>query len=299
MSIVILCTRYSNDYFNNPQQRASYELRFFTPLMLRQLQDLQYPVRALGVYVAEHSQTPFKLLKVNTINTDNANVCFDIEPLPIHHNIPSADFQRETNRLVELRDDTQIIDILHRLNIAIPQEWTNNGPTPPISWEDWIGSYFKKLNSDNISSDDFENITAHLLKALGFQIEQMGHTRQGAFPDGIIKAPNLNFAFIYDCKYANNYYPITDDSRAMDSYMNHEGARLKETNPNLKVYPCFIARSFANNVREKANLYLTVENLLYILFKRLKKGLEFSLVPFERAYERRVIDRQFIDNNFQ
>ena len=254
--IIILYTHWAPDHWESPKETL-YPMMNYN--QLPGWNDLRnsLPLQGLGIYTAgnirgnpvDYTNQPFVFIKVTNMRYDEQNQPhFTIEPIAIS-NINSAQFLATIgqHRLFEAREFEPINAILNRLGVETPQDWLDIITTPAItSWEDWIGSYYKKLNSDNISPDDFEDITANLLRALGFQIEQMGHTRQGAFPDGIIKTPNLNLAFIYDCKCSNNYYPIADDSRAMDSYMNQEGARLKERNPNLKVYPCFIARSFAN-----------------------------------------------------
>lgn len=301
--IIMLKTNWANNYWSQEQLGAPYRTQYIN-LPLENLRRL-LPLPAIGIYIdgdsGDFSREPFQFMKIMGINEEGENIKFHTIPLPTE-TIASVQVPRRTNNLFEvIEHPQQIIAWLNEQTITSPPEWlelVNRQPQPTNqeTWQDWIGEHFKKLNSNNISNDEFEDIVADIFRAIGFEVEQMGHKRPGAFPDGILKTSSqLGFAFVYDCKNSSNYHLPAADSRAMSDYLENEQRRLREGEPNLKVYPLFIAKSFSNNFGEAG---FTADNLLYLLYKRLKLGKNFSLLPFEEAWRRKKIAKDFIDKNW-
>ncbi len=83
-------------------------------------------------------------------------------------------------------------------------------------------------------------------KALGFEVEQLGHRKLGAYPDGILVArPPYDFSIIYDCKNVRGYFPIESDKRALREYVEKFKPRILNKHKHVKrVFSCFIAKSF-------------------------------------------------------
>jgi DEAD/DEAH box helicase domain-containing protein len=305
--VIILYTNWTRTLFGINPGLAPYPQNQYTQLLNWNELVNFLPLAGLGVYIngrnGDFRDSPFVFLKIMGMQYDNnGQPSFNTEPIltTTQSSQEFLDHLADPHFLFESRESNEILDVLNTIQVQSPPDWLALlGETPPNqrdNWKFWIGEYFKRLN--NIGNNDFEDIVADIFRAIGFEVEQMGHKRPGAYPDGVLKAPNLNFAFVYDCKNSSNYFPIAGHGEAMAGYINREGGRLREGRPDLNVYQYFIAKSFTHPPTPNDEPGLTAENLLYILHKKLKLGNKFSLMPFEEAWRRRRIDKQWIDEHW-
>ena len=291
MDILILATNWASDYWSH-EQHARYLLHITnTHVNVNELQT-QCPLLAIGIYTngpnGDFTNVPFQFMKIIEITTDNEFVYFHTQPIDGNQGNVASNLIQPHTPLVRVVESNQIINLLQQLGVTRPAGWPGlvNGQAPTTtqeSWQDWIGEHFKKLNSNNISNNVFEDIVADIFRAIGFEVEQMGHKKQGAFPDGVLKVPNLNFAIVYDCKNSRDYFPPQDDQRAIRDYVDREGERLREQSPQLRVFSLFIAKSLRSC--EGANFGSSVDSILYCLYKKIKLGTKFSLVPCKNKAE--------------
>jgi hypothetical protein len=131
----------------------------------------------------------------------------------------------------------KVLRALRNFSIALPAEWEMllEEKIQP-SWRDWVGKHFQEILQP-ISNQEYEDRVAEILKALGFEVEQMGHRREGEYPDGIIYS--RDFAIVFDCKNRSNYFLDAKDKRAMIRYVQYAKRRIREQKRIEKVYLTF------------------------------------------------------------
>jgi len=151
------------------------------------------------------------------------------------------------------------------------------------------------LESENLSNNEFEDRVAALLTALGFCVDQQGYKLKGAYPDGVAIFDG-KYAIVYDCKNKKDFYPTEEDKRALYDYLMKE----KLVNEDKEHFCAFIAKSFAGEKEEKNIFYFSVEDLLYLLYKKLILGPKFSLSPLKKIlYEKMTVNKETIDNEWR
>lgn len=142
-------------------------------------------------------------------------------------------------------------------------------------WKNYIGKVYLLLMLEELSNDDFEDIVAQLLIALGFDVLQKGHLLFGAYPDGFARIDE-NFGIVYDCKNSRNFFATEEDIRAINQYYQDE----KNKNEQMKIFKVFITKS--SKAISRGDIFVwSVESLLYLLYKKLTLGNKFQLSPLK------------------
>jgi len=272
------------------------------------------PLLGIGLYIKQKllnftSQAPCFLI-IKGITEDERGVPqFDIHFVKKMEGVTSSQFLSRIGGSPELFfafPQDKILDILQKLGITPPSEWgALLEEETELSWQSWIGKRFLSL-SENISNDYYEDRVAEIFGALDFEVEQMGHKRQGELPDGILYSKD--FAIVYDCKNRPSYYLDTKDRRAMTSYVEDAKRRIGERQRIGRVYFALIAHSFdeqLDNLGEieratsSKGILLTSHTLLYLLFKKLSLGSSFLLADFEKLISSHVITIDHVDRVYR
>lgn len=137
-----------------------------------------------------------------------------------------------------------VLSVLRKFDVKPPSEWQKllEGKPQP-SWLDWVGKGFQDILQP-ISNPEYEDKVAAIFNALGFEVEQMGHKKEGEYPDAIVYSED--FAFIHDCKNRSNYFLDARDKRATIKYFQDAKRRVKERKGIEKMYFAFSAHSYDN-----------------------------------------------------
>lgn len=307
--ILLLYTNFGPPYWDREGKPARYTKRSFT--QLRDWHELKksLPVPALGIHFNKYKDLPFSYMTVIGMEYDDQGFpTFDYRCIQKSERASAQLLEKLHNpaigTLFEARDATVVLSLLTDLGEQPPQEWVtllSSKQTLPTleAWREWVGQHFLHLLDPGISNDDFEDVIAEIFRALGFEVNQMGHKRVGSYPDGTLVPPTADFAIVYDCKNTDNYYPTAEHQRALAEYLEKEGKRLQEQKRVRSVYSMFIARSFAQAELKGAHIFISADDLLYALFKRLRLGKDFALTAFDDLAKRNGrIDRQFMDREW-
>lgn len=301
---IILCTRWK--VFFEKENIAPYD--GFDSSKLQGWDEFikQGIIPALGVYTKEFNEECFVYIKVLGLSKDNSGFPrFDFKVIE-KSNTPSFKLLNllENKFLFSSISQNEIMSKLKQINENPPSEWVNlfekeikitedTSETNNIEWLAYIGEYYKRLFNRNISNNEFEDIVAKLLIALGFDVEQAGHNVVGAKPDGV--ATHNEYSLVYDCKNSDNFYLNEEERRKMDNYIKDENIIRKKH----ELFPLFIARGYNNSMKANYN-FLTVENLIYLLYKKLTFGFKFSLERLFRIIKRgKELSKDSIDIEFR
>jgi hypothetical protein len=303
--VLILCTWWEVDYWENDKV-APYTKRTIKPV--QHLKN-SLPLPAIGIYTKgrdkDYTSQPPCFLTIKSIDENEKS-----EPLFDFHYISKIEKLTSFTLLKEIgiRDlfftvpQEKILNILERFNIKPPSEWQKLLEAKPSPfWLEWIGKHFQDILQP-ISNPEYEDRIAEILHALGFEVEQLGHRKEGEYPDGI--AYSKDFAVIYDCKNRSNYFLNANDKRAMIKYVNYVKRRIQEQKGMEKVYFAFIAHSYDNmesisdiekETSSKGFLF-TSEALLYLLSKKISLGRSFLLADFEGLISNQAVTIEVVDN---
>jgi len=304
--VLVLCTYWSGDYWESDKV-APYPKRSIESV--RRLKDT-LPLAGIGVYSKGKgrdfsTQPPSFLIIKDITENEKGEPRFDFQYVSKMQGITSSTFLNE----VGVRDlffnvsGEKAMSILERFDIKPPIEWQKlleaELSSTPL-WRDWIGKRFQEI-LQTISNDDYEDRIAEIFKALGFEVEQLGHKKEGEYPDGI--AYSKDFAIVYDCKNKSNYFPIANDRRAMTQYVRHEKRRIEERIGIEKVYFALIAHSYEGTEKiseveketSSKGFILTSEIMLYLLFKKMSLGPSFLLADFEELASNQVITMESVE----
>jgi len=267
------------------------------------------PAPAIGVYIKQRERDfthiiPCFLAVRNISENEKGEPLFDFHFVAKMEGVTSLDFLSKIGQkgLFFTVPQEKVLRALHSFGIVPPAEWRMllEERIQP-SWRDWIGKHFEEI-LQQISNQEYEDRVAEILKALGFELEQMGNKREGEYPDGIIYS--RDFAMVYDCKNRSNYFLDAKDKRAMIRYVQYAQRRIREQKRIEKVYFAFAAKSYKEILRnldsiEKETLtkgaLFTSETLLYLLYKKLSQGPSFLLVDFEELVSGQIITKETID----
>jgi len=303
--VLVLCTNWSGDYWESDNV-APYSKRLTESV--RRLKDT-LPLAGIGVYLTREggdfsTQPPCFLIIKDITEKEKRASLFDFQYVSKMQGITSSAFLNKVGvrKLFFNVSGEKALSILKGLGIKPPIEWQKlleaELSSTPL-WRDWIGKRFQEI-LQIISNDDYEDRIAEIFKALGFEVEQLGHKKEGEYPDGI--AYSKDFAIVYDCKNKFNYFPIVNDRRAMTQYVRHEKRRIKELGIE-KAYFAFIAHSYEglekiSDIEKETSskgFLLTSEIMLYLLFKKMSLGPSFLLADFEELASNQNITMESVE----
>lgn len=299
--ILVLCTWWEPNYWEKDKV-APYPQRSIETV--QHLRD-RTPLPGIGVYTKGRGKDytcrpPCFLIIKNISENEKREPQFDSHYIKQMPGLTSAQFLNEIPKkdLFFSVPEEKVLPVLEKFNIKPPPEWQKLSEAkaqPPSSWLDWVGKHFQDI-LQTISNNEYEDRIAEILNALGFEVEQLGHRKEGEYPDGI--AYSKDFAIIYDCKNRSDYFPNANDKRAMTKYVNYEKRRIQELKENIKrVHFAFIAHSYDNvesisDIEKETSskgFLLTSEALLYLLYKKTFLGRLFPLTDFEELISNQPI----------
>lgn len=245
----------------------------------------QCPIPGIGLYVDRHYDKFFDFLLIKDIRLDTADntVYFDYDFVSkgLRQSVQLDGRINNTNKKFFYAVDTsRVTDALTYLGISSPEKWSSalENTIVQIDWKTFIGQYFVDLQTKLLGNEEFENRVAVLLTALGFKVLQKGHLLVGTVPDGVATYGG-DIGLVYDCKNSANYIPNADDMRALESYYNDERTKHRDR----QMFPCFIAKK-GNTPMVSDKLVISVEPLLYLLFKKIQSGSDFKLDPIKNFF---------------
>ncbi|RSN74562.1 hypothetical protein D6D85_07870 [Candidatus Methanodesulfokora washburnensis] len=298
--VLVLCTFWKSDYWESDKV-APYPKMSTKPV--QHLKDM-LPLAGIGVYTKgkgkdyTHQSPCFLIIKGITEN-EKGEPQFDFHYVSKMQGIKSSELLNKMGKqgLFFTVPGERVLSVLKESGIEPPIEWQKLleiGSISAPSWQDWIGKRFLDI-LQQISNDDYEDRIAEILKALGFEVEQLGHRKEGEYPDGIAYAKD--FAIIYDCKNSFNYSLKANDRRAIIKYIQDAKKKIKEQRGIEKSYFAIIAHSYSEvkNISDieketfSIGFLLTSEAMLYLLFKKISLGRSFLLANFEKLPSNQVI----------
>ncbi len=301
--VILLYTDWEEKYWEFPKE-APYPGREYTQLPEWDETKKNLPLPGLGIYSKfkkqDLSEDPFVYIRVDGMRYDeNSKQPYfsftRIERSKTKSFNLSKILPSEAKKLFSGIDAENLMEYLTQIGETPPKEWMDliELKEMPIRWEDSIGVYFLDIERKNLSNNEFEDRIADLLKALSFKVKQQGHILQGEYPDGIFSFED--YAVVYDCKNTSNFSPSSADIRAIEKYLKDEKKVRKEKN----IYAAFIAKSFRQQ-GEKNVFYFTVSSLIYLLYKKLTLGLDFTLNPIKKILENTIhLTKDIIDKEWR
>ena len=308
VEILVLCTWWKIDYWEMDKV-APYPKRSIKPV--EHLKDT-LPIPAIGVYTKGRdqdfsSQSPCFLIIRDIYENEKGEPQFDFRFVSKMEKMPSSSFLREIGirKLFFSIPQERALSVLEEFGIQLPLKWKKLlEARPSSSWLDWVGKRFQDILQP-VSNSDYEDRIAEIFNALGFQVEQLGHKKEGEYPDGI--AYSKDFAIIYDCKNRFNYFLNANDKRAMIKYVQYAKRRIEEQRGIEKTYFALIAHSYdrvgnISHVEKETSskgFLLTSEVLLHLLSKKLSLGRLFLLVDFEELVSNQVITIEDVERTYR
>jgi hypothetical protein len=298
--ILVLCTYWEPDYWDNGKI-APYPKRSIKPI--QHLKNA-LPLAGIGIYTKGKdrdftAQPPCFLIIKNITENEKGEPQFDFHHISKMQGITSSTLLNEIGirNLFFSVSEEKILQILEKFGIKPPSEWQKlleAKVMPQPSWLDWVGKQFQDI-LQTVSNDAYEDRIAEIFTALGFDVEQLGHKKEGEYPDGI--AYSKDFAIIYDCKNRTNYFLNASDKRAIVKYVQYAKPRIEERKKIEKIYFAIIAHSYdkVENISDiekethTKGFLLTSEAMLYLLYKKLSLGPSFLLADFEELISNQVI----------
>jgi hypothetical protein len=304
--ILVLCTWWEPNYWETDKE-APYPQKSIKPV--EHLKS-RTPIPAVGVYTKgrgrDYTNRPPCFLIIKSISeNEKGEPLFDFHYLSQMPGLRSADLLSEIRKrdLFFSVSDEEALVALEKLGVEPPSDWLKLLEVKALvtqSWLNWIGEHFRDT-LQTISNDAYEDRIAEIFSAIGFEVKQLGHKKEGEYPDGI--AFSKDYAIVYDCKNRVDYFINANDKRAMTKYVQHMKRRIKEQREIEETHFAFVAHSYGRveNVshieRETSTkgLLLTSESLLYLLFKKLKLGRSFLLADFEDLISNQVVTKERVD----
>ena len=307
--LLILCTSWAEDY---------WEIDKIAPYPKRSIRPVEHlkkalPVPAIGVYIKQRERDfthfpPCFLIVRNISENEKGEPLFDFHHISKMEGVTSLAFLSEIGKrgLFFTVPQEKILEALRKFTIKPPTEWKMllEKKLQP-SWLDWIGKRFQDIFPP-ISNPEYEDRVAEIFNTFEFEVEQMGHKREGEYPDGIIYS--RDFAIVYDCKNRSNYFLDAKDKRAMIRYVQYAKRRIREQKRIEKIYFAFIAHSHTETLKNLSSIeketstkgaLFTSETLLYLLYKKLSLGPRFLLVDFEELISGQIVTKEAIDKVYE
>jgi len=301
--VILLATGWHPTYWSTPKE-APYPKKSHRELSDWEELSKNCPLPGLGIYIKQkdkdYRNMKFNYLLIKGMRYDSVSGQPYFEFDPIQES--TTESWQLTNKLPaenrplfsSIQSDT-LINILKNIGENPPKEWISllELKETIISWQDYIGKYFLEIEIKNLGNEEFEDRIFYLLKALGFDIIQKGHTLPGAYADGIFSLDT--YAVVYDCKNTSNFLPSESDKRAIDRYLQDEIKVRKEK----KIYSAFIAKSFGEISRGDI-FYFNVNSMVYLLHKKLQIGPKFILDPLKKILENKtLLTNEIIDKEWR
>lgn len=301
--VLLLATGWQPDYWELDKE-APYPKTKYTDLPEWDDLSKSCPLLGIGRYIKQKdkdfSQNPFVYLKIMGMRYDliTKQPYFNFKTLTkskIESRILEGKLSSDNRNLFSVIEPEKLFRILQDIGEEPPKEWKKLMEIKEeiIYWRDYIGKYFLDIEQRTLSNDEFEDRVAVLLNALGFKVVQKGHKIIGEYPDGIASFGN-DYAIVYDCKNTQNFLPSAGDERAIEKYLGDEKKIRSERN----IYCAFIAKSFKEQSR-KDILYLSINSLLYLLYKKLSLGSKFTLSPLKKILDNFItLEKETIDKEW-
>lgn len=305
---IILSTTYQGYYWRKNNNLAPFPTLRNAQQIIQNLQNINHicPLVAIGYYRGAQNNYNYDYIKIRGAEINAQGHIIVTHDFINSSHTRSIDLQNllppGSGSLFSIFNEDAIIEnILHSLNEVFPTIGGNSVNINPIQrtsveppFISYIGNNFLDLLQNNLSNDEFEDRVYELLVALGFKVEQRGKLVFGSFPDGYAKIDDKNI-LVYDCKNSNNFILTQQAINSMNNYL--QDAHLKF--PNCNLIPVFIARGYNINNARSGFFFYKIKPLLYLLYKKLKRGIDFNLnnlLPIIR--NRQDVDEITIDNNF-
>ena len=246
------------------------------------------PLPAIGLYTDQFTDKRFDYILIKGITADtDGTPYFEYDFISKGFKescFLEAKINRRKGKFYYAVESSLLLESLASLDQRAPQIWMDllEKKQSHFEWSALVGQYFLDLKEKSLGNEDFEDRTAALLTAIGFDVVQKGYTRQGAFPDGVASY-GTDLGLVFDCKNSVSYYPSAEHNRALASYYKDE----KRVYRDKEMFPCFIPKSSsANHVGD--NFILPIEPWLYLLSKKLKMGSKFKLEPLKNILINKV-----------
>jgi len=308
--ILVLCTWWEQDYWEKDKV-APYPTKSIKPI---QYLKNTLPLPGIGVYTKGRDrdfrdQPPCFLIIKNLTENEKGEPQFDFHSISQMQGLTSAQLLSEIPKrdLFFSVPEEKALSALEKFGIRPPPDWLKlleaKAPSTP-SWLDWIGRHFQGIQQ-TISNNDYEDRISEIFSSLGFEVEQLGHKKEGEYPDGI--AYSKDFAIIYDCKNRTNYFLNANDKRAITKYVQYAKKRIEERRKIEKAYFALIAHSYdkVQNISDveketsSKGFLLTTEAMLYLLYKKISLGPSFLLADFEELVSNQVITLETVQNIYR
>jgi len=303
--VIILCTAWKEDYWETPKE-APYPKRQYTELPEWDNLARNCPLAGLGVYIKQrvsreerdYRDRNFVYLRINGMRYDKntKQPFFNFEPISASR-VSSKKLleQLPLTRLFSAIKIEELLSILEILGEKPPDRWLELTKVEKItwSWRDYVGLYFLELIDRDLSDREFEDRIATLFRALGFKVNQYGHTVVGEYPDGEAWLDD-DIVLVYDCKNSHEFTPSAEDRRKLEQYIRDARDKYKDK----EVYGIFVAKSFGTT--QTSYLFFPAGALVYLLYKKISLGNTFTLAPFRKIIRKKeYLDQTLIDNEWR
>ena len=308
--ILVLCTGWEPDYWEKKEK--TYYPRKLAESVTHLKQ--QTPIPGIGAYTKyrdrDLSHQPPAFIIIEEIGeNERKEPTFKIRYLGRIGGLKSRTLFRELGRqeLLFTVGYREVRGIFEKYGVKPPKIWMEAlRSLERPEWMNWIGAHYLTI-LEYPRAEDYEDIVADIFTALGFEVDQMGHLKEGEYPDGILHT--REYSIVYDCKDIYNYYIDAKSKRAMRKYIEQARKRIKEERGITRVYFAYIAHSFNRggfkNLAEiekttgTKGLLITTKALLYLLYKKLKMGRKFLLADFEELITGEIIAENQINKVYQ
>jgi len=310
--VIVLATDWAEDYWEK-EKEAPYSGIGNISNYLPEWNDLKnesYPLAGIGVY-GKFKQRDLRHKKlvylcIKGIDFRDGIAYFDFIPIGMS-SVESGEFiskfTHSSHKLFFCLDANDVIGALKEEGETPPAEWlelissaSSISSSDVVCWKDYIGKYFLEIIDNNkpLGNDEFEDRCYNLLRAIGFNVTQWGHSCSGAYPDGEIYIDD-DIIVVYDCKNTKKFYLSADEMRKMEEYIENAQIQYKIKD----VYGLYIAYGF-NSKPNNNFLYFEVDYLVYILYKKIILGYKFNLSPFRKIFVNRyTLNRDLIDKEWR
>jgi len=269
------------------------------------------PLQAIGFYSGTQGNKKISLLEIQQVNqnlglSNDIQIYFKfIEKLEINSN----DFDIEVSkfspyRLLTIIGILKINEILNKFGCKdIQKRQHDEENILPLK------DYEKKYLSNHFNSPkdwiEFEKFSSILFNILGFQIFIEGHKSDKkrvadlyCYSPPIIKDERI--CLIVDCKNQDDYFINAADERAMKEYIiDKKTISPQEGIKSENIIFLFLANFFSRNtflkvqeISKTTNTFgalLSMQNLLFLVEKKLRMGFRFYLEYFPKLFKNQEI----------
>jgi len=301
--VIVLCTVWKEDYWEKPGE-APYRKRSYMEIPEWNILSRNCPLPGLGIYTKkrgkDYTYRNFVYLRIDEMKVDEAGQPHFIFNLIKTSKSPSIKF---LDKYPQGAKDYSMHWLLIRYwkhygswGEEPPEEWVKlvERVKPEDRWREYIGKIFLELIDSELSNEEFEDRCFELLRAIGFEVRQLGHTVTGEYPDGEISI-NGDIVLVYDCKNIHNYTPKIEEKRKLNEYVEDAKLMYKDR----EVHGIFIAKSFGR-IQRSDFLLFPVNALVYLLYKRIKLGRRFNLLPIRKIVKKNyILSKTLIDNEWK